>query len=651
MSARKFYVTTPIYYINDAPHLGHAYTTVACDVIARYRRMRGDDVKFVTGTDEHGQKALKTATHQGVEPRALADRVVARYREAWKALGVANDDFIRTTEERHANGAQEMWRRLAAAGDVYKGKYSGRYCVGCESFYTESQLVDGKCATHGTPLETVEEESWFFRLSKYQEPLLDFYKSRPDFVVPETRMNEVVSFVEMGLDDLSISRMIPWGVPVPGDEAHVLYVWLDALSNYVTALGFGPLSPARDFSPYWPADLHVLGKDIVRFHAVYWPAFLMSAGLEPPRQMLCHGWWLKDSQKMSKTLGNVADPMKLVQWFGSDAVRYYLMREIKLGADGTYSEESILDRVNTDLANDLGNTLSRITKIVASNLGGRVSEGRVDEALETVARESWKTWLAAMEAFDPQEALRAAWELLSSTNRFLVAEEPWSLAKQPEDAQRLRAVMHESAEAMRHVAVMVAPVMPQAAREIFRRLGAGGDPFDGPLGDEHGHVQWGFPAEGEVVHDSGLFPRMDKAAFFAEQAAADEAQAAAAAHAPPSAAMKKDVIAYEDFAKVALIAARVTGARKHPQGDKLLVLEMDDGSGTPRTICAGIAAWYQPEQLLGKTVAVCSNLAPRKLRGIESQGMMLAASHRDAGGEHVTVVVLPDDVPPGSEIR
>jgi methionyl-tRNA synthetase len=657
LSARTFYVTTPIYYINDAPHVGHAYTSVACDVIARYKRMRGFDVRYLTGTDEHGQKALKTATALGESPRALADRMVVRYREAWKVLGISHDDFIRTTEDRHVQGAQELWRRMLATGDLYRGSYEGRYCVGCESYYPESQLVDGKCPTHEQPLDLVKEETWFFRLSKYQKPLLDLFEVRPDFVQPPTRMNEVRSFVEMGLEDLSISRTIPWGVPVPDDPEHVMYVWLDALSNYVTALGFGPGSP-NGFSPYWPADLHVLGKDILRFHAVFWPAFLMSAGLEPPKRILCHGWWLKDQQKMSKTTGNVADPMKLVAWFGADAVRYFLMREIRLGADGNYSEEALLERVNTDLANDLGNTLSRVTKIVSANLAGVVPRNlRHGDVLSSVATTSWVAWLKAMDAYDPQEALRAAWDLLSATNKFLVAEEPWKLAKDTSDHSHLAAVMHDCAEALRHVAVMVAPVMPTAAREIWRRLGAEGDPFARPLCDEEGHLEWGFTGGMEVVHESGLFPRMDKASFFASAEAAQAAEVQgdappAAAAAPAPAAPAKPEIAYDDFAKIALMAARVVKAEKHPQADKLLVLTLDDGSGTPRTICAGIAAWYAPEQLAGKTVGIVANLAPRKLRGIMSQGMMLAASHHDASGkEQVQVVILPDHVPPGSEIR
>ncbi len=665
MTSGRFYVTTPIYYINDAPHLGHAYTTVACDVLARYRRMRGDDVRFLTGTDEHGQKALKTATAQGVKPRMLADRMVARYEAAWRALGIAHDDFIRTTDQRHVDGAQALWRRLMKSGDLYKGTYEGRYCVGCESYYAESELVDGKCPTHETELESVREASWFFRLSAFQDRLLAFYRNRPDFVVPETRMNEVVSFVEMGLRDLSVSRMIPWGVPVPDDPEHVLYVWLDALSNYINALGFRDDSPA-DFSPFWPADLHVLAKDIVRFHAVYWPAFLMSAGLEPPRQILCHGWLLKDGRKMSKTTGNLADPLKLVEWFGADPVRYYLMREVRLGADGTYSEEAVLDRINTDLANDLGNTLSRITRIVSSNLGGRVPSDRHGDALEKIARAAWKDWVAAMDAHDPQDALRAAWDLVGATNKFLMTEEPWKLAKDEAALPHLRAVMHESAEAMRHVAVMVAPVMPASAREIWKRLGAPGDPFAGLLYEPpSGRLRWGFPEGDEVAHESGLFPRMDKVAFFGAAAAAaaatpppaetaapaKTAAPAAPASATPGSPLAKAAIAYEDFAKVALIAAKIVSASRHPQADKLLVLEMDDGSGTPRTICAGMAEHYAPEELAGKTVGIVANLAPRKLRGIVSQGMMLAGSWHDLDGkEQVRVVELPG-VPPGSEIR
>jgi len=666
MTARRFYITTPIYYINGAPHLGHAYTTVACDVLARWHRLRGEDVRYLTGTDEHGQKALKSATAEGITPREFADRIVLKYHQAWKALGISHDDFIRTTEERHRAGAQELWRRIEAAGDLYKKDYEGLYCVPCESFYLESQLVDGKCPTHHVPVESVKEESWFFRLSKYQQPLLDFYESRKSFVTPATRMNEVVSFVEMGLQDLSVSRLIPWGIPVPGDEKHVMYVWLDALSNYITALGFGPGSE-RAFSPYWPADLHVVGKEIIRFHAVYWPAFLMSAGLEPPRQILSHGWLLKDDEKMSKTQGNLADPLKLEQWFGADAVRYYLMREFNLGSDGNYSEEAILDRVNTDLANDLGNTLSRITRILTSDLGGRVPRVAHGTALREHAERAWARATDAMERHDVQEALKATWELLSATNKFLVSEEPWKLAKDPGKRAHLEAVMHDASEAMRHVGNLVAAVMPGAAREIWRRLGIDGDPFSRALADGKGAIEWGFPEAGDAIHESGMFPRLDKSAFFADvqqdaagQTAVDResskaAQASASAGAAAvhsGASAGKGVIQYDDFAKVALIAAKITGAKKHPQADKLLVLDVDDGTGAPRTICAGMAEWYAPEELVGKTVAIVANLAARRLRGIDSQGMVLAASWTGTDGkERVQVVVLPDSVPAGAIVR
>lgn len=669
MSAKKtFYVTTPIYYINDAPHFGHAYTTVVCDALARYHRMCGQEVHFLTGTDEHGQKALRSAESQGIAPRMLADRMVLRYREAWKALGIGNDDFIRTTDERHHAGAQEMWRRMTAAGDIYKSTYEGLYCVACESYYPESQLTDGNCPTHGTKPERVSEDSWFFRLSKYQDRLLEHYRKHPDFVIPRSRLNEVTSFVEMGLEDLSISRKIQWGIPVPGDEEHVMYVWLDALSNYVSALGFKEGSDPASFSPHWPADVHVIGKDILRFHAVYWPAFLMSAGVPLPKQILCHGWWLKDSAKMSKTTGNVADPVKLVQWFGSDAVRYFLLREISLGSDGNYSEEALLDRVNSDLANDLGNTLSRITKIVSANMGGRVPAARGGRALHAEAEKAWPAWVAAMDAHDIQSGLKAAWELLSATNKYLMTEEPWYLVKDPAKADKLAEVMHESAEAMRHVAVMIAPVMPAAAREIWRRLGSAGDPFTGLLIDR-GNVAWGFPADADVVHDVGIFPRMDKVSFFADvkkdaddktvpellreegartQAAVGAAMVAAGTTPPPAV---KGIITYEDFSKIALMAARVRSAKRHPNADKLLVLELEDGETTTRTICAGIAAWYEPEALVGKTLVIVGNLASRKLRGIESQGMVLAGSTFVDGVETVRVVELSAEVKPGSEVR
>lgn len=646
-----FYITTPIYYINAEPHLGHAYTTVVCDVLARSMRLRGRDVRFLTGTDEHGEKVQRAAEDAGLEPRRHADLLAAKFREAWKLLDVSHDDFIRTTEQRHVRGAQELWRRIAEAGDIYKGSYSGPYCVGCESYYTEAQLADGRCPVDDShAVETMEEESYFFRLSKYQEPLLELYRSRPDFIQPRTRLNEAASFVEMGLSDLSISRTkLSWGVPVPDDPTHVMYVWIDALANYVTALGFGGEDPAR-FERYWPSALHVLAKDILRHHAVLWPAFLMSAGLPLPKKEIIHGYLLMDDQKMSKTRGNIADPRDLVAWFGADAVRYFLLREVPLGSDGSYSEEALIDRINADLANDLGNTLARVTRILTKDLGGRVPPTRRGGVLSGAAAEAWRAHLEAMDAHRPQAALKATWTLLSETNKYLVAEAPWKLAKQPEQRNRLEEVMHEAAEALRHVAAMVAPVMPTTAREIWRRLGIPGDPFAAPLIDGAGEVSWSFPDHGEVRHEAPLFPRIDKVAFFAQQA-----QQPAAGEAP-SAPEDEDgagLVQYADFAKVSLRSAKVVACRKHPDPkvEKLLVLELDDGTDTPRTICAGIAAYHAPEELVGRTIVVVANLAPRKLRGVESQGMLLAANYEQAGEERVRVVTLPDDVPAGAEVR
>jgi methionyl-tRNA synthetase len=659
---KPFYITTPIYYINDVPHLGHAYTTVACDALARYMRMRGRDVRFLTGTDEHGANAQAAADAQGVTPQRHADRMAARYREAWKALHVTNDDFIRTTDERHVRGVVELWKRMAAAGDIYKAHYRGPYCTSCESFYLDSQLVDGKCPQHGVAVEQVAEESYFFRLSAYQDRLLRHYDEHPGFVVPETRLNEVASFVRMGLQDLSISRTkVAWGVRVPDDPAHVMYVWVDALTNYISALGFGPGSP-RDFSPYWPADLQVMGKDIVRFHAVYWPAFLMSAGLPPPRQVLAHGWWNKDGAKMSKTKGNIADPLELVKWFGTDATRYFLLREISLGNDGNYSEEAIVDRVNADLANDLGNTLSRVTRIAADNLGGRIPRRDADPlGLVGTAGEAWRGWLEAFERYDVRDAVLSSWTLLDAVNRLIVETEPWKLAKDPARRGDLERVMHEAAEGLRHVAAMLAPVMPGTAREIWRRLGLSGDPFStqladaGPEGHARVSVAWEFPSEGPVQHGHGLFPRIDKTAFFADVQAEREAAARRGPEITVPVEEPKPAgpspLAIDEFARVALRAARVVSCRKHPQADKLLVLDLDDGTGAPRTICAGVAAWVKPEDLQGKMVAIVANLEPRKLRGVLSAGMMLAASWGAGDAEMVVPVILPESVPPGAVVR
>ncbi|MEM7246764.1 MAG: methionine--tRNA ligase [Acidobacteriota bacterium] len=665
--SRPFYVTTPIYYINDAPHLGHAYTTVACDAMARHHRRLGRPVRFQTGTDEHGLKAARSAEKQGITPQELADRNAEAYQACWKILDIDADRFIRTTEADHHAGAQELWRRIAKNDDFYKASYSGPYCVGCETRFTEAQLVDGKCPeSPDHSIEILEEENWYFKLGRYADALLKHYEENPDFIAPESKRNEIRSFVEGGLEDLPVSRSsFAWGVPVPDDDQHVMWVWIDALSNYLTGLGYHHDDQAL-VEQFWPESLHVVGKDISRFHAVFWPAFLMSAGLPLPKQVLAHGFLVKDGAKMSKTSGNIANPVQLADWFGADAVRYFCLREVRLGADGNYSDESVIDRINTDLVNDLGNTLSRVTRLVTSELDGVAPKPPAEEGpLAEVTRQAWAKHLAAMEANQPHDALAAANELISETNKFFVQHEPWKLARDESKKDELARVLHDGAEAVRHATLMFGPAIPGKAREVWSRLGLPDDPVDGSLsehfegsGEELGAPLWGFPeGGGPIEHGDPVFPRIDKKAFFKDLAKAEgkdggkQQQKKKSKKEKPPEELPEGVITIDDFFKVQLRSAKVKTCRKHEKADKLLVLELDDGSGQERTICAGVAAFYAPDELTGKTICVVANLAPRKLRGIPSQGMLLAANYEVDGEERVRVITLPDEVPAGAELR
>ncbi len=677
-----YYLTTPIYYVNDVPHIGHAYTTVVADTIGRFQRMRGRKVRFLTGTDEHGQHVERAAVKQGIAPLELADRVVSRYHDLWGRLGITHDDFIRTTQERHGRGVHALFERIRRNGDVYLDQYEGMYCTGCEAFYPESQIVDGRCPDLGHPVERLREESYFFRLSRYKEPLLAHYREHPDFVRPDFRLNEVRRFVEMGLKDLSISRTsFRWGIPFPGDPRHIFYVWFDALSNYVTALG----DPERSdlYDQCWPADLHLVGKDIIRFHAVYWPAFLMSAGLPLPRTVFAHGWWLRSNQKMSKSTGNIVDPLPLLVDFGPDAVRYFLLREMAFGQDAQFSEEALVDRVNNDLANDLGNLVSRLLKMIEDYCGGRLTApgqaapaprgapdrpaesgtagagSEDDEGLAGAARGAVAEYLGAFEDLRFHEGLAALWSLVGETNRYLVRWEPWRLAKDPSRRDRLEAVLYNAAEAVRLVAAGVAPVMPVAAREIWTQLGCPGEPS--AAGDSA--FRWGGLASGQVVRrGAGIFPRIDKAAYFAAPASAAGAKQPKSEQTrsgPPAAAQEtrmdqpqaapaapSDTITIDDFLKVKLRVATIVQAERVAGADRLLKLEVDIGSER-RTVLAGIALQYAPETLVGRSVILVANLAPRRMRGIESQGMILAA---DDGGRPI-VATFESEVPPGAVVR
>ncbi len=635
----RFYLTTPIYYVNDDPHIGHAYTTIVADVVARYRRATGHDVRFLTGTDEHGQKIERAARSLGIAPVDLANRVVLRYHELWGKLHIRPDDFIRTTEARHHQGVLRLIEKMRAAGDIYLGSYEGMYCAGCEAFYPESQISDGSCPEQGHPVERVSEESYFFRLSRYQEPLLEHYRAHPGFVRPASRFNEVKAFVESGLRDLSISRTsIRWGIPFPGAPGHVVYVWLDALANYMTALGYGAPTPSG-LLDYWPAQVHLVGKDILRFHAVYWPAFLMSAGEALPECVCAHGWWLRNEAKMSKSLGNVVAPWPLIETFGADALRYFLLREMTFGLDGSYSDEQLVERYNGDLANDLGNLTSRIVTLIDQGLDGRLpapSDLPEERELEAPARRAFEAFRASFDAYDFSGGLAAAWSLGAEINRYLVQHAPWALAGKPAEAPRHRAVLRGAAEPLLQVAAMAAPVMPEASSEIASRLGT-------TLPGDLSSFRWGLlPAAGTVRKAAPLFPRIDKTRYFQEVTTVDDKPEIP----PPATPAGPPLLSIDEFLKIDLRVARVISAERIQGADKLLKLVVDLGS-EQRQLVAGIATSYDPGSLVGKQIIVVQNLKPAKLRGVESQGMLLAAGE----GDRAIVATFEEDVAPGTRVR
>jgi len=646
MSKRPFYVTTPIYYVNDEPHIGHTYTTVVADAVARYRRATGWDVRFLTGTDEHGQKIERAALKLGIPPIELADRVVSRYRQLWSRLSISHDDFIRTTEARHRAGVDRLIERMTAAGDIYLGTYDGMYCAGCEAFYPESQIVDGKCPDQGHPVEAVREASYFFRLSNYQDRLLAWIDANPNAIRPVSRRNEVRAFIASGLKDLSISRTtIRWGIPWRDDPAHVVYVWVDALTNYISALGYGSADDAR-FARYWPAQVHLVGKDIVRFHAVYWPAFLMSAGLPAPDCVFAHGWWLKDEAKMSKSLGNVVPPGPLLDAVGADALRYFLLRDMSFGLDGSYSDDQLLDRYNGDLANELGNVTSRVIALCDTGFAGRVpppSKLPAAHELEPVAREAHAAWRAAFDDYDFSNGLAAVWRLAAELNRFLQSKAPWALAKDPARRDEHGAVLRGAAEALLQIASMASPAMPAACADIAARLGSA-------LPDDLTHFRWGLlPDDASLARRGPLFPRVDKAAYFQEAQPVTEPTppvVPAPPAAPKTASDETPLLAIDDFLRIDLRVALVTAAERIEGADKLLKLQLDLG-GQSRQIVAGIAKAYAPEQLVGKKIVVVANLKPAKLRGVESQGMLLAA---DLDGRPI-IATFEEDVKPGTRVR
>ena len=670
----KFYITTPIYYVNARPHIGHTYTTVVCDTVARRQRMMGCDTWFLTGTDEHGQKIERSATAAGCSPKEFADRVSGEFRQLWDRMKLSYDDFIRTTEPRHVRGVQALFRRLQERGYLYKGSYSGQYCVSDE-LYVDVAEPGAPCPECGRPTETVHEENYFFKLSAMEEPLLKLYTENPDFIRPDARRNEVISFVRSGLRDLSVSRTtFTWGIPVPGDEKHVIYVWLDALANYITALGYGSDDPKdkAKFARYWPADVHMIGKEIVRFHCVYWPAFLLAADIPLPKSIIAHGWLLFEESKMSKTRGNIVRSETILDTLGADTLRYFLMREIVFGSDGSFSFDALVQRFNSDLANGLGNLSSRTLSMITRYFDGEIpypssgARDASDDAIAELAQQTIADFHAQFEQFQFSRALETAWGLVAAVNKYIVEQEPWSVAeKDDQDSRaRLATILHTSAEALRIVTALVHPVIPESTARIWEQLGLGDI---GKLNLRE--LTWGqLPLHTKLGKVEAVFPRADKSTIERMQQMEQEraAQTSVAAitepteqqrtpetpHPPaapqPAVAAANDTITIDDFAKVELRVALVKVAERVKGADKLLRLEVDLGTET-RQIVAGIAKAYDPEKLIGRKVVIVANLAPRKLRGLESQGMIVAASLGDDG-----VPVLAgflEDVPVGARLK
>jgi methionyl-tRNA synthetase len=668
---KKFYITTPIYYVNAHPHIGHAYTTLACDTIARRHRMLGDDTWFLTGTDEHGQKIERAAQAAGKTPQQFTDEISEEFRTLWDRMGLTYDDYIRTTSDRHKQGVQALWKRIKDNGHIYKSHYTGQYCV-FDELYVDSVGPGAPCPECGRPTETVKEENYFFKLSAFQDQLIRLYTEQPDFIRPETRRNEVLSFVRGGLRDLSISRStFSWGIPVPDDPKHVIYVWLDALANYITALGYGSNDTTK-FDKYWPADVHMIGKEIVRFHCVYWPAFLLAAGLPLPKGIVAHGWLLFEESKMSKSRGNIVRAETIVDVLGADALRYFLLREVVFGQDGSFSFDALVQRYNSDLANGLGNLASRTLTMITRYFKGEVpypshaAHTQADTAIADAAKKATADYGTLFDQYQFSRALETAWALVAAVDKYIVENEPWALdeKKDEESRSRLATVLYTSAEALRIVTALAHPVMPDATTKIWAQMGLGDiKKFDLT------RLQWGQLRLGTKLGEvQPVFPRADKSAVermqqMEEQSASvgtdvspvqpSEARPPAAmsasqtAPAKPAAAIPDGKISIDDFAKVELRVAQVKTAERVKGADKLLRLEVDLGTEV-RQLVAGIAEAYEPEALIGRKVVIVANLAPRKLRGLESNGMIVAASPE--GGKPVLASFL-EDVPIGTRLK